>query len=96
MRWNAGALSGGDVYSIQLEAHPKNTSLPVAITRAQASVGRASITGELLKPSTMYMVRVVDTHNRGFEYIVGEVTTLPSGELSPSSSLRSLFVQEKR
>ena len=85
VRWNPRALSGGDVYAIQLEAHPKNTSLPVAITRAQASAGRASITGELLKSSTVYIVRVVDTHNRGFEYTLGEVTTLPIGELSHGS-----------
>ena len=95
VRWNARALNGGDVYSIQLEAHPKDNSLPVAITRAQASVGRASITGELLKPSTMYMVRVVDTYNPGFEYTLGEVTTLPFGESSPGPRLHSLFEQKR-
>ena len=87
VRWDAKALSSGDVTSIQLEAHPKNTSLPVVKTRTQASTGKASITGDRLKPSTNYVVRVADTHDRGFEYTLGEVTTLPSGELPLGSRL---------
>ena len=77
--WDAKALNGGDVKTILLMAQPKNDSLPVAATKVNASEGMANITTNLA-PSSTYEICVRDTHGRGFEYILGEFTTLPLGE----------------
>ena len=78
--WNSSALIGGGVWIILIEAQPINKSLPLARTKTVTTVGRASIT-ENLKSASTYVICVSGTRSRDFVYILGEIITLPTGEL---------------
>ena len=101
--WNAKALRKGRVRRIVLKAHPKNKSLPIVRKKIAALKGKAIITGAL-KPSSTYVIRVVDASKSGFTYTIGEITTLPLGEIptggnsfiSASDSIISNFKLKNR
>lgn len=89
--WNPKALKNGDVYIVLMEAKPLNNSLPLARTKTYASEGKISLTNNI-RPSSVYQIRVSDTHGRGFVYLLGEITTLPPGELFQEHSSQSYLM----
>ena len=81
LSWNAEALQRGGVHRIAIKAYPKDKSLPIVRMKINTSEGKTLITGDI-KPSTTYVIRIVDMHKRGFVYSLGEVTTPAIGELA--------------
>lgn len=84
--WDADALRKGGVRSIRLVAHPANKSMPSIEYVVNASVGEATVSGNVM-PSTSYSIHVEDAEKPGFKYSMAEVRTKPPGELRGTWSL---------